>query len=173
MALGPTVELPPLLRLMTVVWRVFVKNAAKAEDHRRLAEFVGILSTLDATFGESGEFRAQASMVFRKAGLLKDALAWAQRAYAAAPNFLSALAVANSFRDQGALEDYLRWIEITVGHESDGCSALLDLSDALIGASRYGDAASGSFTPRLVFATPRAFRPTPSCRAMRATIPTT
>src|SRR5262249_13677428 len=112
-ALGNDLELPALLRLTRETWATSFGKDSGEDDRRRLAQFVGLLRAQEPRFGRSGEFLAVASMVLRRSGDLAGALAWAERAYAAAPNFMSALAVANTYREQGQLDEYLRWIRIT------------------------------------------------------------
>lgn len=160
-AMGSELELPALLRLMGAAWMKFV-NGTGDEDRQRLVQLVDVLRANEQRFGESGEFLAQGSMVLRKAGDLVGALAWGERSYAIEPNFMSALAVANSHRERGALDEYLRWIEITHSHESDGCSALLDLGDTLLQQERFEEAASAfaralAKTPDHPWATPSLF----------------
>jgi tetratricopeptide (TPR) repeat protein len=147
-ALGAALELPPLLRLTREDWAAFAHEGASEDDRRQLREFAALLRALEGKFGGSSELLAAGSMVHRKAGDLESALAWGQRAYAAQPNFMSALAIANTYREQGAFDDYLRWIEITAGQEQDGNSALLDLGDALLSVRRYEEAAT-AFTRAL------------------------
>jgi tetratricopeptide (TPR) repeat protein len=149
-ALGDKLALPTLHDLARQVWTTFVAEAASKDDRRRLAEFCTVLRALEQSFGGSGDFLTLGSLVLRKAGDLAGALAWGQRAYAAQPDFMSALAVASTLRQQPeAFDDYLRWIEITAGHETDDKNtALLDLGDALLGVRRYEEAAS-AFTRAL------------------------
>ena len=139
-ALAADADVPLVAKLASRVWPIFVNREAAAADRAALAEFVALLDALAGKVDGTGDFFTHGSIVQRKAGRLMKALDWGLRAYEATPNFMSALAVANTFREQGALDHYLRWIETTASHESDGNSALLDMGDALLGKGRFAEA---------------------------------